>query len=111
VSYIELARRLYRTVDPLDAGGQFCDRGYEYRTALFVTPEQRAAADAATAEASAALRRPLSTLILPAAAFYPAEEYHQDYYKKNPVRYRYYRSRCGRDARLDEVWGGGAKSR
>jgi peptide-methionine (S)-S-oxide reductase len=109
ISYAELARRFYRTVDPLDAGGQFCDRGYEYRTAIFVTPEQRAAADAATAEASATLRRPLATLILPATPFYPAEAYHQDYHEKNPVRYRYYRARCGRDTRLDGVWGGGAK--
>ena len=104
VSYAALVDHFYRTVDPLDAGGQFCDRGYQYRTALFVTPEQRAAALAATRKASAALKKPLATLILPAAQFYPAEAYHQDYYEKNPIRYRFYRSRCGRDDRLAQVW-------
>jgi peptide-methionine (S)-S-oxide reductase len=105
VSYAALLDHFFRTVDPLDAGGQFCDRGYQYRTALFVTPEQRAAALAATRKASAALKKPLATLILPAATFYPAEAYHQDYYKKNPIRYRFYRTSCGRDARLKQVWG------
>jgi peptide-methionine (S)-S-oxide reductase len=106
VSYAALLDHFFRTVDPLDAGGQFCDRGYQYRTALFVTPEQRAAALAATRKASAALKKPLATLILPAAQFYPAEAYHQDYYEKNPIRYRFYRTSCGRDARLKQVWGG-----
>lgn len=105
ISYRELTDRFYRTVDPLDAGGQFCDRGYQYRTAIFVTPEQRAAAEAATKAASGALGQPIATLLLPAAPFYPAEAYHQDYYQKNSIRYRYYRARCGRDARLAEVWG------
>ncbi len=106
ISYAQLTERFFRTVDPLDAGGQFCDRGESYRTALFVTPEQRAAAHSAKAKAAAQLRKPVATQILPAATFYPAEGYHQDYYKKNPVKYRYYRWRCGRDARLKEVWGG-----
>nr|WP_295370478.1 peptide-methionine (S)-S-oxide reductase MsrA [uncultured Sphingosinicella sp.] len=108
VSYAALAERFFRTVDPLDAGGQFCDRGYQYRSALFVTPQQRAAAQAAKAKAAAALRKPLATLILPAATFYPAEGYHQDYYKKNSVKYRFYRWNCGRDARLKQVWGDAA---
>lgn len=106
ISYQVLADRFFRTVDPLDAGGQFCDRGYSYRTAIFVTPQQRAAAEAAKTKAAAALKKPVATLILPAAPFYQAEAYHQDYYKKNPARYRYYRWRCGRDARLAAVWGG-----
>ena len=105
ISYAQLTERFFRTVDPLDAGGQFCDRGASYRTALFVTPQQQAAAEAARARAAAQLKKPIATAILPAATFYPAEGYHQDYYKKNPVKYRYYRWRCGRDARLQEVWG------
>jgi peptide-methionine (S)-S-oxide reductase len=106
ISYPALAERFFRTVDPLDEGGQFCDRGYPYRTAIFATPQQRASAEAAKAKAAATLKKPIATLILPAAAFYPAEGYHQDYYKKNPVRYKYYRWNCGRDARLAQVWGG-----
>jgi len=107
VSYATLAAHALRTSDPLDAGGQFCDRGYQYRSALFVAgPEQRRAAEAAKAQAAATLKKPIATLILPAAKFYPAEDYHQDYYKKNPVRYRFYRWNCGRDQRIEAVWGG-----
>ncbi len=106
VSYATLATRFFRTIDPLDAGGQFCDRGYQYRSALFVADAgQRQIAAAAKAQAAARLKKPVATLLLPAAKFYPAEDYHQDYYKKNPVRYRFYRLTCGRDARLKKVWG------
>jgi methionine-S-sulfoxide reductase len=106
VSYAQLVDYYFRTVDPTDAGGQFCDRGKSYRTAIFVAgTEQRALAQAEKAEADAALAQPVVTPILPASEFYPAEGYHQDYYKKNPVRYAFYRSRCGRDARLEELWG------
>jgi len=106
VSYGTLAQRFFRTIDPLDGGGQFCDRGYQYRSAIFVAnAAQRVAAEAAKNQAAAALKQPVATLILPAAKFYPAEGYHQDYYKKNPVRYRYYRFSCGREARLKKVWG------
>ncbi len=106
ISYQELARYFVRTVDPTDAGGQFCDRGESYRTAIFAAdPAQRAAAQAVLADAGKTLRRPLATPVLPAARFYPAEDYHQDYYKKNELKYGFYRSRCGRDARLAEVWG------
>lgn len=111
ISYRELVDRFYRTVDPLDAGGQFCDRGYQYRTAIFVTPEQRLKAEAATEEVRGALNREIVTLLLPAVPFYPAEDYHQDYYRKNPIRYRFYRANCGRDARLQEVWGRAAQSK
>ncbi len=98
--------RFLRTIDPLDRGGQFCDRGYQYRSAIFVTDAgQRQIAAAAKAQAAARLKKPIATLLLPAAKFYPAEGYHQDYYKKNPVRYRFYRYSCGRDARLKKVWG------
>jgi peptide-methionine (S)-S-oxide reductase len=107
LSYAKLVAHLFRTVDPLDAGGQFCDRGDQYRSAIFVANrQQRAIAEATKARASAALKKPIATLILPAAKFYPAEGYHQDYYKKNPTKYRFYRWNCGRDKRLAQVWGG-----
>ena len=106
VSYATLADRFFRTVDPLDAGGQFCDRGYQYRSAIFVADAgQRQTAAAAKAKAAAALKQPIATLILPAATFYPAEGYHQDYYKKNATKYGFYRWNCGRDKRLKQVWG------
>ena len=106
VSYATLAARFIRTVDPLDSGGSFCDRGYHYRAAFFVaTPAERQVAQTIKARTQASLRKPVATLVLPAATFYPAETYHQDYYKKNPVRYRFYRSNCGRDARLKAIWG------
>lgn len=106
VSYATLAARFIRTIDPLDSGGSFCDRGEQYRAAFFVaTPDQRRIAQTIKQRTQATLRKPVATLVLPAAAFYPAEDYHQDYYKKNPVRYRFYRLNCGRDARLKKVWG------
>ena len=106
VSYATLAARFIRTIDPLDSGGSFCDRGYGYRSAYFVaTPAQRRIAETIKNRTQASLKKPVATLILPAATFYPAETYHQDYYKKNPVRYRFYRLNCGRDARLKEIWG------
>jgi peptide-methionine (S)-S-oxide reductase len=106
VSYQALVARFFRTVDPLDGGGQFCDRGSQYRTAIFVANAgERRIAEATKARAAALLKKPIATLILPAGPFYPAETYHQDYYRKNPVPYRYYRYRCGRDARLAELWG------
>ena len=106
VSYQTLVARFFRTVDPLDGGGQFCDRGSQYRTAIFVAQAaERRVAEATKARAAALLKKPIATLILPAGPFYPAETYHQDYYRKNPVPYRYYRYRCGRDARLAQVWG------
>ncbi len=106
IGYPALARYFFRTVDPTDAGGQFCDRGESYRSAIFAaSPAQRAAAQAAAAEATRALGRQLATPILPAAPFWEAEGYHQDYYKRNKLKYNFYRSRCGRAARLAEVWG------
>jgi peptide-methionine (S)-S-oxide reductase len=106
VSYQALVARYFRTVDPLDGDGQFCDRGSQYRTAIFVADAgQRQIAEATRKRAAALLKKPIATLILPAGPFYPAEAYHQDYYSKNPVPYRYYRWRCGRDARLAAIWG------
>ncbi len=107
ISYAQLSARFMRTIDPLDAGGSFCDRGYQYRSAFFVADAaQRRIAEGTRMRAAQLLGRPVATLVLPATAFTPAEDYHQDYYRKNPIRYRFYRARCGRDARLAEVWGG-----
>jgi peptide-methionine (S)-S-oxide reductase len=101
--YRTLVDKFLRSVDPTDAGGQFCDRGESYRTAIFVaTADERAQADAA--KAAVTLAAPIVTPTLDAAPFYPAEVYHQDYSEKNPVRYNYYRTGCGRDARVKEVW-------
>jgi len=106
VSYAALVDHYFRTVDPTDAGGQFCDRGESYRTAVFVADAaQRKVAEVEKAEVARALRKPIATAILAAAQFWPAEGYHQDYYKKHSFKYRFYRSRCGRDARLRQVWG------
>ena len=106
ISYATLVDRFFRTVDPTDSGGSFCDRGHQYRSALFVAnAAERRIAEAAKARAARRLGRPLAILILPAARFYPAEEYHQDYYRKNPTRYRFYRWNCGRDAVLERLWG------
>ncbi len=107
VSYAELLEVYWPNVDPLDAGGQFCDRGPQYKAAVFVaTPEQRELAARSKRAVEDLLGRPVTTEILPAAEFWPAEDYHQDYYEKNPVRYKFYRWNCGRDARLAEVWDG-----
>ena len=106
VSYAELAQVFWRNIDPFDDGGQFCDRGPSYRAAIFHASEaQRELALAAKADVEARFERQVAIGVLPAAAFHPAEDYHQDYYRDNPLRYRYYRYRCGRDARLEEVWG------
>ncbi|HXG99330.1 MAG TPA: peptide-methionine (S)-S-oxide reductase MsrA [Sphingomicrobium sp.] len=106
VSYASLAARFIRTIDPTDGGGQFCDRGSQYRSAFFVAnPAERNIAESVKTSAAARLNKPVATLVLPATPFYAAETYHQDYYKKNPVRYRFYRTSCGRDARLKRIWG------
>lgn len=106
ISYRQLVDRFWRTIDVTDDGGQFCDRGPNYRTAVFATPAQRPVAEASRAAAARALRTGrLITPVRPATAFWPAEDYHQDFYKKNPLRYRVYRQGCGRDARLKAVWG------
>jgi peptide-methionine (S)-S-oxide reductase len=106
VSYAELVRRFLPTIDVTDGGGQFCDRGESYRPAIFVaSAEQRREAAAALKRIDLRIRQPLAVAVLPAARFWPAEDYHQDYYKKNPTRYKFYRWNCGRDKRLKEVWG------
>lgn len=109
IAYPELVRIFLRTVDPLDAGGQFCDRGPSYATAIFAfSPAQRAAAEAALAEASADLGAEVVTPVREPARFWPAEGYHQDYAETNPLQYKFYRWRCGRDARVEALWGAAA---
>ena len=108
VSYEQLLEVYWHNVDPTDGGGQFCDRGNQYRTAIFYENEaqKKAALESKRAlQASGRLARPIVTEVVPLEAFYPAEEYHQDFYKKNPVRYRMYRTGCGRDRRLEQLWG------
>lgn len=108
VSYENLLYVFWRTVDPTDAGGQFCDRGASYRTAIFTTSRaqtQAATASKATLDGSGVLPKKIATPILRAGDFYPAETYHQDYYKKNPNRYKFYRWKCGRDQKVRKLWG------
>ena len=108
VSYERLLEYFWHTIDPTVKDRQFCDIGPQYRTAVFYHDEaQKRAAEASKAalEKSKPFPQPIVTEIVPAGVFYPAEEYHQDYYKKNPVRYNYYRYACGRDARVKQLWG------
>lgn len=108
VTYAMLLEIFWRSVDPTDDGGQFCDRGKSYETAIFATSleQMRLAEDSKRQlQLSAVLDRPIVTPIEAAGSFYPAEDYHQDYYKKNPLRYKFYRYRCGRDARIQKLWG------
>lgn len=106
VSYDHLLTVFWHSVDPTDAGGQFCDRGEPYETGVFVADaEQRTLAETSKAAAEQELGQPIVTPIEEAGPFYPAEDYHQNYYKENPLRYRYYRWGCGRDKRIEELWG------
>ncbi|MDQ6893971.1 MAG: peptide-methionine (S)-S-oxide reductase MsrA [Acidobacteriota bacterium] len=108
ISYEKLLEIFWRNVDPLQANGQFCDHGNQYRSAIFYSSAaQRAAAEASKRklEEEPRFKGKIVTQIVPASTFYPAEEYHQDFYKKSPVRYKTYRAGCGRDARLKELWG------
>ena len=108
VSYERLLHVFWRSVDPTDAGGQFCDRGVSYRTAIFTADEeQRRLAEQSkdALQRSGALKQDVVTPIEPLKTFYPAEGYHQDYYTKNPLRYQFYRFSCGRDARVRDLWG------
>jgi peptide-methionine (S)-S-oxide reductase len=108
VSYDKLLDVFWRNVDPVDAGGQFCDRGASYRTAVFAhDAEQKRLAEGSKQAlgASRRLSKPVVTPVLDAGPFWVAEEYHQDYYLKNPSKYKFYRWNCGRDARLETLWG------
>ena len=108
VSYEKLLDVFWHSIDPTQSDGQFCDRGTEYRSAIFYRDEaQRRAAEGSKRriEASGVVKDPIVTLIVAATRFYPAEGYHQDFWKKDPVRYQTYRFGCGRDRRLAELWG------
>lgn len=106
VSYQQLLAYYWRHVDPLTKDAQFCDRGREYRTAIFTHGEDQARlAEASRKKVEAQLKQKVATEITPAGTFYPAEDYHQDFYKKNPTKYKFYRWNCGRDQRLEQIWG------
>ena len=109
VSYDRLVHIFWRSVDPTDAGGQFCDRGSSYKTGIFTMNEaERKIARASKNKAAAALGQKIVTPIVKAGKFYKAEAYHQNYYTRNPIRYKVYRYGCGRNKRLRALWGGQA---
>lgn len=106
INYEQLLEIFWRNIDPFAVDRQFCDVGDQYRSAIFYHDEsQRELAEASKAEIEERFDREIATQIVPATTFWAAEEYHQDYYQKNPVRYKFYRFSCGRDDRLEEVWG------
>jgi peptide-methionine (S)-S-oxide reductase len=108
VSYEKLVEHFWRTIDPTTKDAQFCDHGSPYRTAIFANDAAQlkaAQASLAALQKNKPFKEPIVTEIALAGPFYKAEDYHQDYYKKNPVRYQYYRTSCGRDARLKQLWG------
>jgi peptide-methionine (S)-S-oxide reductase len=108
VSYQTLLDYFWHHIDPLAKDRQFCDVGAQYRTAIFYrTEEERKLAEASKKEVEAKLKNKVETEIVPAGPFYQAEEYHQDFYLKNPTKYKFYRWNCGRDQRLEELWGKG----
>lgn len=108
VSYARLLEVFWRNIDPTVKDGQFCDWGSQYRTAIFYhDAEQKRLAEETKQKLIETKRFKIQTEIVEASTFYPAEDYHQDYYKKNPIRYKFYRYNCGRDKRLEELWGSG----
>ena len=106
VSYEELVWLFWHNVDPTQVNGQFCDKGNQYRTVIFVhNQDQQQSAQSTQKRVGDELGKRIATQIVAAGRFYPAEDYHQDYYRKNPTKYKFYRWNCGRDARLKVVWG------
>jgi peptide-methionine (S)-S-oxide reductase len=106
-SYAKLVDYFFHHIDPTDPNGQICDKGPAYRTAVFVaSPQERQTADAIKAQVQKQLKVPVATQVRPAATFWNAEKYHQDFAKKNPARYEAYRIGCGRDRHLKVIWGG-----
>ena len=106
VSYEKLLAYYWRSIDPTVQNAQFCDHGDQYRTAIFVrNDDERRLAEDSKKKVEAELKRPIYTQIVQAGPFYAAEEYHQDFYKKNPAKYKFYRWNCGRDQRLEQLWG------
>mgnify|MGYP001273462888 CR=1 FL=1 len=111
VTYESLLDYYFHHIDPTDKGGQFCDRGSAYRPVIYYKDEQeRETAHKVSADIAALIDKKVKVEILPATEFWPAESYHQDYYTKNPVRYKYYRWRCGRDQRVEELFGSAAET-
>lgn len=111
IRYEQLLEVFWHNIDPTTSNGQFCDHGTQYRSAVFFHDEaQRRLAEESKIAVAAQLKAPVVTEITPASVFYPAEDYHQSYYKKNPVRYKIYRYGCGRDQRLSAIWGASAAS-
>jgi peptide-methionine (S)-S-oxide reductase len=111
ITYEQLLDAFWHNIDPLAANAQFCDHGSQYRSAIFYRDEsQRRAAEESRQklEERPQFKGKIRTEVVPASAFYPAEEYHQHFYRKNPVRYHQYRQGCGRDRRLQELWGDSA---
>ena len=109
VSYEQLLNVFWYNIDPFDDRGQFCDKGPSYRSAIFFNDEQRSLAATSKDHVVRQFESELVvTELLPAAKFWPVKEAHQDYYKKNPIRYHFYRTGCGRDRRLNQVWGDAA---
>jgi peptide-methionine (S)-S-oxide reductase len=112
VTYSQLLDVFWRNIDPLTANAQFCDVGSQYRAAIFVHDEtQRRLAEESKTAVARRLQKPVVTEVVTASKFWPAEDYHQDYYKKNPIRYNLYRAGCGRDQRLEAIWGPASKDR
>jgi len=112
VTYAQLLEVFWRNIDPLTANAQFCDVGSQYRAAIFVHDEtQRRLAEESKRAVARTLGKDVVTEIVAASRFWPAEDYHQDFYKKNPIRYSLYRAGCGRDQRLEAIWGPAAKDR
>jgi peptide-methionine (S)-S-oxide reductase len=110
ITYSKLLEVFWRNIDPLTPNAQFCDSGSQYRSAVFYhDEEQKRRAQESKATLAKRFKEPIVTEIVAASAFYPAEDYHQDYYQKNPIRYKLYRHGCGRDQRLKEVWGAADK--
>ena len=106
ISYEQLLEVFWRNIDPFNPRGQFCDLGSQYRAAIFVEgDEQRQAAETSLKQIASRTKLKIVTTILQASEFYPAEAYHQNYYQKNPLKYKFYRDQCGRDRRLLEIWG------
>jgi peptide-methionine (S)-S-oxide reductase len=106
VSYEQLLTFYWRHIDPTVKDAQFCDHGNQYRTAIFVrNDEERKLAEASKEKVEAELKQPIYTQIVDAGPFYAAEDYHQDFYLKNPAKYKFYRWNCGRDQRLEQLWG------
>jgi peptide-methionine (S)-S-oxide reductase len=108
VSYAQLLEAFWRNIDPVTANAQFCDHGNQYRAAIFYRSDeekQTAEGSKQAIEQAKRFKEPIVTQLAPATEFYPAEVYHQDFYKKNPIRYKYYKYTCGRAQRLEALWG------